>query len=243
MKILRTIFLCLIFLICYLILYRIYILKKSKRFEKIDKQIHLDNNKLTIMFASIIFLISLYTYKSILYGSLYGTIGFLIPKSYRKLIKSIEKKKTLIDLLSTVEMLNVQLSSNMPLKLALKNLPDVCKYSKFKNAMIDLYLEYQLTGFSLNMSLKKLKIKFPYTEILMFASAIEQHARGGNSEEAYNNLIMVLKDKNIEYIEKNTESKTTLLIIGVMIVLINLLVMGCYPIIVEVNQNLHTMLN
>jgi hypothetical protein len=76
----------------------------------------------------------------------------------------------------------------------------------------------------------------------MFASAIEQHARGGNSEEAYANLILVLKDKNIEYIEKNTESKTTLMVLGVVIILINLLVMGCYPIIVEVNQNLHTML-
>lgn len=243
MKILRTIFLGLIFLICYLFLYKIYIFKKSKKFEKADKRICLDNNKLTVIFAGAIFVISSYTYKSIMYGTLYGVIGFIIPKSYRKLAKSVEKKRTLIDLLSTVETLNVQLSSNMPLKLALKNLPEVCKYSKFKNAMIDLYLEYQLTGFSLNTSLQKLKTKFPYTEILMFASAIEQHARGGNSEEAYNNLIMVLKDKNIEYIEKNTESKTTLLILGVMIILINLLVMGCYPIIIEVNQNLHTMLN
>ena len=53
---------------------------------------------------------------------------------------------------------------------------------------------------------------------------------------------MHLKDKNIEYIEKNTESKTTLMILGVIIILINLLVMGCYPIIIEVNENLHTML-
>ena len=108
--------------------------------------------------------------------------------------------------------------------------------------MVDLYLEYQLTGFSLSSSLKNLKLKFPYTEILMFSSAIEQNARGSNSEEAYSNLLLILKDKNIEYIEKNTESKTTLMILGVVIILINLLFMGCYPIIVEVNENLQTML-
>lgn len=242
MKILKTIFICLIFIICYLILYRFYILKKTRRLEKSEKKVVVNNDKLTICFSLIIFLVSTYTYKSIVYGGLYGVMGFMIPKFYKKLISSIEKRKTLIDLLSVTESLSVQLTSNMPLKLVLKNLPEVCKYQKFKDAMIDLYLEYQLTGFSLNSSLKKLKSNFPYTEILMFASAIEQHARGSNSEEAYGNLILVLKDKNIEYIEKNTESKTTLMILGVIIILINLLVMGCYPIIVEVNENLHTML-
>ena len=242
MKILKIIFLCLIFIICYLILYRLYILRKSRKFEKCDQKIVLTSNKVTLVFALIIFTITVYTYKSVIYGMLYGTIAFLIPKYYRNLLRSIEKRKTLTDLLSVTESLSVQLTSNMPLKLVLKNLADVCKYQKFKDAMIDLYLEYQLTGFSLNSSLKKLKEKFPYTEILMFASAIEQHARGSNSEDAYSNLIMILKDKNIEYIEKNTESKTTLMILGVVIILINLLVMGCYPIIVEVNQNLQTML-
>lgn len=242
MKILKTIFICLIFIICYLILYRFYILKKTKRLEKVEKKVVINNDKLTVVFALIIFFISTYTYKSIIYGALYGILGFMIPRFYKKLIAGIEKRKTLIDLLSVTESLSVQLTSNMPLKLVLKNLPEVCKYQKFKEKMIDLYLEYQLTGFSLNSSLKKLKSKFPYTEILMFSSAIEQHVRGGNSEEAYNNLILVLKDKNIEYIEKNTESKTTLMILGVIIILINLLVMGCYPIIVEVNENLHTML-
>jgi hypothetical protein len=208
----------------------------------LEKKVTEHNDKLIVVFAFIIFLISTYTYKSIVYGALYGTIGFMIPRSYKRLMSEVEKRKTLMDLLSVTESLGVQLTSNMPLKLILKNLPDVCKYQKFKDAMIDLYLEYQLTGFSLNSSLSKLKSKFGYTEILMFTSAVEQHARGGNSEEAYANLILVLKDKNIEYIEKNTESKTTLMVLGVVIILINLLVMGCYPIIVEVNQNLHTML-
>ena len=242
MKILKTVFICLIFMLCYLFLYRLYILRKGKRLEKYEKKVDLNSEKITIVFAFIIFLISTYTYKSIMCGALYGSIGFLIPKFYKRLMNSIEKRKTLIDLLNVTESLSVQLTSNMPLKLVLKNLPDVCKYQRFKDAMIDLYLEYQLTGFSLSSSLNKLKSKFEYTEILMFASAIEQHARGGNSEEAYANLLLILADKNIEYIEKNTESKMTLMILGVVIILINLLVMGCYPIIVEVNQNLHTML-
>ena len=242
MKILKTVFIFLIFLLCYLVLYRLYIFRKGKRLGNCEKKTDLNGERITIVFAFIIFIISTYTYKSIMCGALYGGIGFLIPRFYKRLMSSIEKRKTLIDLLNVTESLSVQLTSNMPLKLVLKNLPDVCKYKRFKDAMIDLYLEYQLTGFSLSSSLSKLKSKFEYTEILMFASAIEQHARGGNSEEAYANLLLVLTDKNIEYIEKNTESKMTLMILGVIIILINLLVMGCYPIITEVNENLHTML-
>ena len=37
MNILRTVFLCLIFISCYLVLYRFYILKKSKELQKNDK--------------------------------------------------------------------------------------------------------------------------------------------------------------------------------------------------------------
>ena len=159
MKILKTIFLCLIFVICYLILYRFYILKKTKRYEKCEKKVSVNNDKMTMFFALVIFIVSTYTYKSVIYGALYGTIGFMIPRFYKKLISGVEKRKTLIDLLSITESLSVQLTSNMPLKLVLKNLPDVCKYQKFKEAMIDLYLEYQLTGFSLSGSLKKLKAK------------------------------------------------------------------------------------
>jgi hypothetical protein len=140
MNILKMVFLCLVFILCYLILYRVYILRKSRRLEKSEKKLILNNEKMTIAFAFIIFVISAYTYKSIICGALYGTLGLMIPKFYKRLMGSIEKRKTLIDLLSVTESLGVQLTSNMPLKLILKNLPDVCKYKKFKDAMIDYIL-------------------------------------------------------------------------------------------------------
>lgn len=242
MRALKIILFCIVFVLCYLILYKVYIANKAKRLEKSNKIIQLKLTKIEIIFSSIMFAIALYTYKSLIHGVLFGVFAYAIPKLYESLIKKSEKKKTLMDLLNIIESLNVQISSNMPLKLVLKNLPDICKYSRFKNMMTDLYLEYQLTGFSLTKSLRRLKEKFPYTEISMFASALEQHARGNNSAEAYNNLILVLKEKNIEYIENITESKTTILVIGVVIILINLLIMGCYPVIIEVSDNLDMLL-
>jgi len=242
MKFLKVLLFCLIFVVCYLMLYKVYIFYESKKYEQQDKVSKINGDRIQLIFMVCVLFVSAYTYKSVLQGVIFGGVAYFIPRLYRNINKNNVKKKTLIDLLSVVESLGVQMSSNMPLKIALKNLPDACKYSKFKDAMTDLYLEYQLTGFCLTKTLKKLKSKFPYTEILMFASAVEQQARGANAENAYGNLLQVLKDKNIEYVEETTESKTVLLIIGVFIVLINLLIMGCYPVIVEVNQNLNTLL-
>lgn len=242
MKFLKVLLFCLIFVVCYLMLYKVYIFYESKKYEQQDKVSKIKWDKIQWIFVVCIFFVSTYTYKSVLQGAIFGGAFYLIPKLYRDINKNNVKKKTLIDLLNVVESLSVQMSSNMPLKFALKNLPDACKYSKFKVAMTDLYLEYQLTGFCLTKTLKKLKNKFPYTEMLMFASAVEQQARGSNADAAYSNLLQVLKDKNIEYVEGATENRTVLLIIGVFIILINLLIMGCYPVIVEVNQNLNTLL-
>lgn len=242
MKILKILLFCSIFIICYLSLYKLYIIRLCRKYEQQTKITMLSLDKIQWMFVLAVFIVSSYTYKSTLCGVAFGSAAYFLPKLYKNLSKNICKKKTLIDLLSVIESLSVQMSSNIPLKLALKNLPDVCRYTKFKDAMTDLYLEYQLTGFSLTKTLKKIKEKFPYTEILMFASAIEQQARGGNSESAYSNLLQVLKERNIEYIESATESKTAMLIIGVFLILINLLVIGCYPVIVEVSENLHTLM-
>lgn len=242
MNFFKVLLFCLIFFVCYLMLYKVYIFYENKKYETQDKILKIELDKAQWIFAMCVLFISSYTYKSVLQGAAFGGAAYLIPKLYMDINKNNVKKRTLIDLLNVVESLSVQMSSNMPLKFALKNLPDACKYSKFKDAMTDLYLEYQLTGFCLTKALKKLKSKFPYTEILMFASAVEQQARGANSEAAYSNLLQVLKDKNIEYVENSTENKTGLLIIGVFIILINLLIVGCYPVIVEVNQNLNTLL-
>ena len=242
MKFLKILLFCLVFVICYLLLYKVYILHQSRKYEQQDKSIKANTDKTQWVFVIVIFLVALYTYKSLAFGIIFGSAAYFIPKFYKDISIRIMKRKTLIDLLSVVESLSVQATANMPLKLILKNLPDVCKHEKFKDVMVDLNLEYQLTGFSLTNALRRLKEKFPYTEILMFSSALEQQSRGLNSDAAYDNLLHILRDKNIEYIENNTESKTVLLIIGVFIILINLLVMGCYPVIMEVNENLHTLL-
>ena len=260
MKLLRVIFLISIFVVVYLIGYKIYaknqavklkgkVKKKTiniflTKFRKILPDIE---NYATYLIAKTALFITFFylgitNYQSLFMGLIFSILGFLLPDFMIKIMKNAEKKHVLIDLLNVVESLKIQMSSNIPLIVALKNIPSVCKNKKFKNSLIDMQLEYELSGYSLIASCKTMRKKFKYVEVNMFLSAIEQQVKYGKASETYENLITILKEKYIEYIESNTQTKMLFMTLGIVIVLINLAVMGCYPIIVEVNQNLTTML-
>ena len=108
--------------------------------------------------------------------------------------------------------------------------------------MTNLYLEYQLSKFTVNNSAKELQQKFDYPEIRMFVSAINQQTQNTSALEAFDNLIEVLKDKYIGYMEDVTRSKSVIMIIGVCIVVMNLAAMSVYPLIMEANEALKVML-
>ena len=55
-------------------------------------------------------------------------------------------------------------------------------------------------------------------------------------------LIEVLKDKYIGYMEDVTRSKSVIMIIGVCIIVLNLATMSVYPLILEANEALKVML-
>ena len=262
MKILKFIFLSSLFILIYLILYKFYAKHQAAKL-KIDKPIKTGGvikviNKLkyylpdvenivTYFISKIALLITFcylgaVNYKSALMSILFGLAGFSLPDIMIKIQKNAEKKQIHIDLLNIVECIKVQMSSNIPLIIALKNTPELCKNKKLKNALYDMYLEYELNGYSLMSSINKMKNTFKILEINMFLAAIEQQVKYGQAFETYENLIIILKEKYIEYIENGTQSKMMIMTIGIIIVLINLAVMGCYTIIVEVNQNLSAML-
>ena len=76
----------------------------------------------------------------------------------------------------------------------------------------------------------------------MFVSAINQQTQNTSALEAFDNLIEVLKDKYIGYMEDVTRSKSVIMIIGVCIVVLNLAAMSVYPLIMEANEALKVML-
>lgn len=262
MKILKFIFLSSLFILIYLILYKFYVKRQAAKLKinKTTKSVGIEKivnmvknympdveNIVNYLITKISLLITFcylgaVNYRSFLMSSLFGVAGFLIPDFMIKIQKNAEKKQIHIDLLNVVECIKVQMSSDIPLIIALKNTPELCRNKKLKSALNDMYLEYELNGYSLISSINKMKNTFKILEINMFLSAIEQQIKYGQAFETYENLIIILKEKLIEYIENGTQSKMMIMTVGIIIVLINLAVMGCYPIIVEVNQNLSTML-
>ena len=56
----------------------------------------------------------------------------------------------------------------------------------------------------------------------MFISALNQQTQNTSALEAFDNLIEVLKEKYIEYMEDMTKTKSLIMILGVCIVVFNL---------------------
>ena len=61
--------------------------------------------------------------------------------------------------------------------------------NKLKNELYDMYLEYELSGYSLVNSINRIKENFHMLEMSMFLSAIEQQVKYGQAFETYENLI------------------------------------------------------
>lgn len=262
MKVLKLMFFSSLVILMYLLFYKIYAKRQAEKF-KINKPAkknffdgilknikkyfpNVQNLTTYLMTKCTLLIVFCYlgaiNYKSFFMAIVFGLAGFCLPDFMIKIQKDSEKKQIHIDLLNVVESLKVQMSSNIPLIIALKNLPDLCKNKKMKNALYDMYLEYELNGYSLISSLSKMRDKFKLLEMNIFLSSIEQQIKYGQALESYENLIVILKEKYIEYIENGTQNKMLIMTFGIVIVLINLAIMGCYPIFVEINANLSTML-
>jgi Flp pilus assembly protein TadB len=257
--ILRGLLLVSVAITVYLLLHRYYVLKQISKFKtKIsyitDKKnrflrkriIKRFNIKTAIARCALITFFGIngiLNYNSAVYGLTFSIVGFFIPDIFIKLVKKFEKREILNDLLNVTECLKMQTSSQIPIKFALRTIPEVCKNKKLAVILTNLSIQYELSKFDLGKALEELKNTFSYQEIHIFSSALLQQARLGNADEAFYNVIEILREKYIDYLEENTNSKIILMTLGVIVILVNLAVMTSFPIIMEVNQNLSKMMS
>ena len=82
-----------------------------------------------------------------------------------------------------------------------------------------------------------LKKDYPYKEIELFASSLEGQVHNLGGYDNFNNLSDLLKERYLSNIEDNTNLKVFFIVIAVIIILINLAILGSFPIIVEIMQN------
>lgn len=240
---------CLI--ICLIVITKLLISKQIGRairnelclLEKEDKYINIPKNKyiLKSIYSSIIIFISILAGNTLLKSLFYGIITCFLLINYEIIRGKTKKKEILQDLLNVSECLRVQISSNISLSIALRNIPELCKNKEFSLELTNLYLEYELSKFTIANSSSDLISKFNYPEIKMFISAINQQSLHTSALEAFDNLIEVLKEKYIDYMEENTRTKSLIMVFAVCIVVFNIAAMSVYPIIIEAGEAIQVM--
>ena len=67
----------------------------------------------------------------------------------------------------------------------------------------------------------------------MFISAIKQQSHHTSMLELIDNLISVLRERYIEFLEDSTKSKMAIMTLGVFIIVINIALIGVYPVLIE----------
>jgi len=187
----------------------------------------------TIMIAFVIFVLALINGHALIKSLIYSIFSVAIIIMYKKIRRSSIKKQVLSDLLNVTDCLRVQLSSGISLEIALKNLPELCKNKEFSDLLTNLYLEYELDKFTIGNYGTELERRFNYSEIKMFISAIRQQNQHTSMIELVDNLIEMLRERYIEFLEDATKSKMAIMTLGVFVIVINIAMLGVYPVLVE----------
>lgn len=240
----KVIFLAILFLFINEIM-KILIGKRIKR--DIFKELQSTDNKKKIKNKALIWLIGMVICLLLLgYGVIYSILVPAIMPFLGYGIRNIKinayKKQVLNDLLNISECLRVQLSSQIPIANALRSLPELCVNKEFSGLLKNLYLEYELSNFIILDSIENLRTKFNYPEIKIFISCLNQQIQGTSTIEALDNLIFILKEKYIEFLEENTKNKMAIMTLGVFGVVLNIAAIGIYPVATEAFNAINVML-
>lgn len=252
MKILRSILFICIVISTYLILYKAFAKTFINKMNSVSKAKELETSIikkedvrkliLSVLLGGMLFVGGIINYKKVWIAVVFLLLGMMIPTFIEYIKNKAEKKAILNDLLNMVETIKIQISAQIPLKIILRNIPELCMNKKLQVIMTDLSVSYELNTFNLEAALNELTKKIKYQEINIFASALIQHSKTGESGEAFDNLLYILKEKYIDYLEENTKVKMVLMTFAVAIVLINLALISTFPILIEVSESLSSML-
>ena len=176
-------------------------------------------------------------YGSISMGIIFALVGFFLPDIYLHILNESKKNVILLDLFNIVECLRLQLSSGIALKEAMRELANLCVDDNFRGAIQEMSLRYELSEYNINFAVMGLKKDYPYKEIELFASSLEGQVHNLGGYDNFNNLSELLKERYLSNIEDNTNLKVFFIVISVIVILINLAILGSFPIIVEIMQN------
>lgn len=245
-KLLQIVFIMSLFILSRVVIGKV-IGKRARRFvlEKLkvsNKKYVNKTTKLDVLMFLGGFFLSLLSGYNIIFSIMIGIAFVGILYGIRNFKKNFIKKQILCDLLSISECLRVQLSSYISLSNALRTLPELCENKEFSNLLTNVYLEYELSKFVILDAGEELFNKFTYPEMRIFISALNQQIQGTSAIEAFDNLIAILRDKYIEFLEDSTKSKMAIMTMGVFIIVLNIATIGIYPVAIEAFNAINVML-
>lgn len=243
---LKITFIIVLFIVSKLVISKI-IASRARRiiFEKTEanKKDRVNNNLIrSVVIFFCMFLLTLLNGYNIIFSCLFGAMAVGILYGVKAINKSAKKRQILCDLLNISECLRVQISSYIPLGNALRTLPELCENKEFSSLLTNVYLEYELSKFIISDSKDMLLSKFDYPEMRIFISALNQQIQGTSAIEAFDNLISVLREKYIEFLEDSTKSKMAIMTMGVFCIVLNIAAIGIYPVVVEAFYAINVML-
>jgi hypothetical protein len=189
------------------------------------------------------FALGLKNYDSVQAAFFLGLAGFFSINIYILFNGIIRNNAIIIDLLTVVDCLYLQMSAHVTLKDSLRGLNTVCKNPDLRKALVKLSAKYELTEYNIEEAADEFKESFNIVEIDMLSAAIKQQIKLGSSLDVLNNLSGILKDSYLNKLNLTTKIKILYITLGVVVILINLIALTFFPIFVGIGENMSQIFN
>jgi Flp pilus assembly protein TadB len=142
-------------------------------------------------------------------------------------------------LVSVIDATNIQLSAGVPLNKAIKGIWKYAKKSKqLKEELAKLATRYELSKMDINYATEQFSQNFNLLEVKMYALALRQYETTAKIEEMLEGLRRVIEQKYMNRLEVSTQTKKTVMLCGVVLLMINTVALIFYPVFTDINERI-----
>lgn len=212
----------------------------QKKLDNLGNPYGLNSKKYIIIkyFLSITLCIIMYiNSKNIFISLILFLFIFILPNI---LIFSYSKRESIIiinEISNIVQNIILSLSANMTLYDSLKSGINVINYDRFKNEYSRFVENYMMYNFDMIKAVSIFSSKFSSFEFNMFLSLLTQGEKEGNLIEILETFSDSLELSYFKTLKYKSSSRTLIIVISTMILLINSFAIVLYPLMIEISSS------
>lgn len=188
----------------------------------------------------VFFVISLINYKSVVIPLILGIFIYLSPNMLINNFLKSQNVKLIKELKKINTNLILKLSSYVPQTEAIKSMGEVIQDKRIKKHFSKFAYDYEVLNFNLKKAADKLLLKFKSSELEMFLQVLVQSETEGSIIENLERFNSTLELSYSKYLRSIANKRLTLVVIGTVLMLVNIILVSMYPIIIQVINNLQT---